>query len=182
MWNNWGAKELSDFRYTFCPREKFSQARLLCWPSCLFGLLSEKACSIWWGSVSAKVDNLFCNSEQLCSAFPKFQALPFRWFQLDSFWAITPMWAGLEECGAKPHGPGQEWRLLADDILSPANAFVIKCNLRTASIAWQVRAWPWQISFTDAAVWIFLISSPYSQSILLGRDPWNPAMRWKLPI
>ena len=181
MWNNWGAKELSDFRYTFCPREKFSQARLLCWPSFLLASFT-KVCSIWRSSPSAKVDNLFCNSEQLCAAFPKFQALPFHWFQLDSFWAITPMWAGLGECGAKPHGPGQEWRLLADDTLSLANAFVIKFNSRTSGAAWQVRAGPLQISFTDTAAWIFLISSPYSQSVLPGRDPWNSAMRWKIPI
>lgn len=170
MWNNWGAKELSDFRYTFCPRGKFSQAGLLCCPSFLLASW-EKACSIRRAYASAKVDNLFCNSEQLCSAFPKFQALPFHRFQLESFWAITPMWAGLKECGAKPHGPSQEWRLLADDILSPANAFVIKFNSRRSYAAGQVRAWPLQISFTDTAAWIFLISSPYSQSALPGRAP-----------
>lgn len=112
-----------------------------------------------------------CNSEQLCSAFPKFQALPFPWFQLDSFWAITPMWVGLGEHGAKPHGLSQEWRLRADDILSPANALVIEFNSRTSPAAWQVRAWARQISFTDTTAWIFLISSPYSQSVPPGRDP-----------
>lgn len=140
-----------------------------------------KAWPIWRGPSSAKVDNLLCNSEQLCSAFPKFQALPFHWFQLDSFWAITPMWAGLEERGAKPHGPGQEWRFLVADILSLSNVSVIKCNQRTSSMAWWGKPGRWRchsqtqqfgLGFFPFFFWFLaLAASLFSQRETLGMKP-----------